>query len=123
MTGREIMTDVDDDQPIEVSVEVMAEHIRDTGAAVVLAVEVVNGEIIVRVNVNDVAAALALLRDDRQAFTQLIDLTAVDYPDRKDRFEMIYQLLSMHNKNARSSCCRIGRRPDRAICHWCIFGG
>ena len=39
-----------------------------------------------------------LLRDDRQAaFTQLIDLTAVDYPERPARFEMVYQLLSITN--------------------------
>ena len=49
----------------------------------VLACDVLRGEIVVRVNANDAAAALAFLRDDRQAaFTQLIDLTAVDYPDR-----------------------------------------
>ena len=30
-------------------------------------------------------------------FTQLIDLTAVDYPDRKYCFDMIYQMLSMQN--------------------------
>ena len=67
-------------------------------AAVVLACDVLRGEIVVRVNANDTAAALALLRDDRQAaFTQLIDLTAVDYPDRKHRFDIIYQMLSMQN--------------------------
>ena len=60
--------------------------------------EVVKGESEVKVNASDVAAALALFRDDRQAsFTQLIDLTAVDYPDRKYRFDMIYQMLSMQN--------------------------
>jgi NADH-quinone oxidoreductase subunit C len=39
-----------------------------------------------------------LVRDDRQAaFTQLIDLTAVDYPERKNRFDVVYQMLSMSN--------------------------
>ena len=62
----------------------MVEHIRDLGAAMVLACDVLQGEIVVRVNASDAAAALALLRDDRQAaFTQLTDLTAIDYPDRK----------------------------------------
>ena len=28
-------------------------------------------------------------------FSQLTDLTAVDYPDRLKRFELVYQLLSM----------------------------
>ena len=98
MTETEMMTDTTDDQTGQPPLEAMAEHIRDLGAAVVLACDVSQGEIVVRVNASDAAAALALLRDDRQAaFTQLIDLTAVDYPDRKYRFEMIYQMLSMQN--------------------------
>ena len=98
MTETEIMTDAGDDQKGHSPFQAMAEHIRDSGAAMVLACDVVRGEIEVKVNASDVAAALALFRDDRQAaFTQLIDLTAVDYPDRKYRFDMIYQMLSMQN--------------------------
>jgi NADH-quinone oxidoreductase subunit C len=98
MTETKTMTDTVDDQTDEMPLQAMAEHICDVGAAMVLACDVVKGEIEVRANANDVTAALALLRDDRQAaFTQLIDLTAVDYPDRKDRFDMIYQMLSMQN--------------------------
>ena len=98
MTEIEIMKDAGDDQTAQSPLQAMVEHIRDSGAAMVLACEVVRGEIEVRVNASDVAAALALFRDDRQAaFTQLIDLTAVDYPDRRYRFDMIYQILSMQN--------------------------
>jgi NADH-quinone oxidoreductase subunit C len=98
MTETKIMTGLGDDQTGESPLQSMAEHIRDSGAAMVLACDVVRGEIEVKVNVSDVAEALALFRDDRQAaFTQLIDLTAVDYPDRKYRFDMIYQMLSMNN--------------------------
>jgi NADH-quinone oxidoreductase subunit C len=98
MTETKTMTDTVDDQTDEMPLQAMAEHICDVGAAMVLVCDVVKGEIEVRANANDVTAALALLRDDRQAaFTQLIDLTAVDYPDRKDRFDMIYQMLSMQN--------------------------
>ena len=98
MTETEIMTDASDDRTVQSPIEAMVEHICDFGAAMVLACDIVHGEIVVRVNASDVAAALALFRDDRQAaFTQLIDLTAVDYPDRKYRFDMIYQMLSMQN--------------------------
>ena len=98
MTETEIMTDASDDRTVQSPIEAMAEHICDFGAAMVLTCGIVHGEIVVRVNASDVAAALALFRDDRQAaFTQLIDLTAVDYPDRKYRFDMIYQMLSMQN--------------------------
>ena len=39
---------------------------------------------------------LILLRDDKAfRFQQLIDLTCVDYPDRAQRFDVVYHLLSM----------------------------
>ena len=39
---------------------------------------------------------LILLRDDKVfRFQQLIDLTCVDYPDRAQRFDVVYHLLSM----------------------------
>jgi len=58
----------------------------------------VRGEIELRVNPADVPQVLTLLRGDRQAaFTQLIDLTAVDYPERESRFDVVYLLLSMDN--------------------------
>ena len=98
MTETKITTGAGGDQARETQLLAMAEHIRDSGLAMVLACEVVRGEIEVKVNASNVAAVLTLFRDDRQAaFTQLIDLTAVDYPDRKDRFDMVYQMLSMQN--------------------------
>ena len=97
MTETESIT-ASDDQTGRSPLQVMADHIRDAGEAMLLTCDVVRGEIKARVNSSDVAAMLTLLRDDRQAaFTQLIDLTAVDYPDRKDRFVVVYQMLSMHN--------------------------
>ncbi len=41
-------------------------------------------------------ALLTFLRDDAACqFTQLVDLTAVDYPTRTERFEVVYHLLSV----------------------------
>lgn len=47
--------------------------------------------------------ALAILKNHPDtAFTQLTDITAVDYPARLKRFEMVYQFLSMlHNQRIR----------------------
>ena len=47
--------------------------------------------------------AIALLKNNPDcAFTQLTDMTAVDYPGRAQRFEMVYQFLSMtHNQRIR----------------------
>ena len=55
-----------------------------------------NGELVVRCSVENLVEVLTSLRDDKDlAFTQLTDLTAVDYPNRPYRFEMVYQLLSI----------------------------
>src|SRR5690606_7948555 len=44
---------------------------------------------------------LIVLRDDQDLqFRQLVDITAVDFPDRAERFEVVYNLLSLKN-NAR----------------------
>ena len=76
----------------------MADHIADVVDKMVVACALVRGEIELRVNPADVPQVLTLLRGDRQAaFTQLIDLTAVDYPERESRFDVVYLLLSMDN--------------------------
>ena len=76
----------------------MADHIADVIDKMVVSCDVVRGEIELRVNPADVPQVLTLLRGDRQAaFNQLIDLTAVDYPERESRFDVVYQLLSMDN--------------------------
>ena len=46
-----------------------------------------------------IAEVLLGLRD-RFGFQQLLDLCGVDYPDRRERFEVVYHLLSM-TRNAR----------------------
>ncbi len=39
-----------------------------------------------------------ILRDEKFGFSQLSDITAIDYPQRQMRFEMVYHFLSMsHN--------------------------
>ena len=76
----------------------MCDHIRQLLGVVISDAGVVRGEIVVRIGISDVIAVLSSLRDDRHAaFNQLSDLTAVDYPERPNRFEMVYQLLSMRN--------------------------
>ncbi|MBY0407663.1 MAG: NADH-quinone oxidoreductase subunit C [Rickettsiales bacterium] len=50
---------------------------------------------------NHLLPILAFLRDDEECqFTQLVDIAGVDYPDRPERFEVVYHLLSFRN-NAR----------------------
>jgi NADH-quinone oxidoreductase subunit C len=40
-------------------------------------------------------AIMAALRQSPYEFTMLLDLTVVDYPDRPERFEVVYHLLSI----------------------------
>ena len=43
----------------------------------------------------DIVSVLKLLRDDVQTqFVCLIDICGVDYPERRERFEIVYHLLS-----------------------------
>ena len=67
----------------------------------VTAAEVVRGELTCIVRAEGIVKVLTALRDDpRFQFTQLIDITAADYPAREMRFDVVYHLLSM-KKNLR----------------------
>ncbi|MBM3518137.1 MAG: NADH-quinone oxidoreductase subunit C [Alphaproteobacteria bacterium] len=67
------------------------------GAALVDAT-IVRGELTLRVKRNTVVRVLTLLRDDANCqFQQLMDVCGVDYPERAERFEVVYHLLSLKN--------------------------
>jgi NADH-quinone oxidoreductase subunit C len=65
--------------------------------------EIVHGELILWVERAVIVRVLTLLRDDpRYLFQVLVDLCGVDYPDRPERFEVVYNLLSLkHNRRIR----------------------
>ena len=83
----------------EVSVQTkMIEHLRKLLDADLQDAAVVQDQIVLRIPGSSILQVLAALRDDKYAaFNQLSDLTAVDYPERPKRFELVYQLLSMRN--------------------------
>ncbi len=54
---------------------------------------VAGGELGITVNAADIIAALTRLRDEF-AFISFIDVTAVDWPERERRFDIVYHLLS-----------------------------
>jgi len=64
-------------------------------------------ELIVTCRRPDVVRVMTFLRDDSNClFKVLIDICGVDYPDRLERFEVVYQLLSLrHNQRARVKVC------------------
>ena len=56
---------------------------------------VANGELTVSAISDDIAKVVRFLRDDERCqFWSLIDITAVDWPGRERRFDVVYHLLS-----------------------------
>ena len=56
---------------------------------------IAHGELMVSVKHDAVARLLAFLRDDAKCLFQvLVDLCGVDYPERAERFDVVYNLLS-----------------------------
>jgi NADH-quinone oxidoreductase subunit C len=59
------------------------------------------GDLTLTAQLPRIVQALALLRDHADGqFEQLVDITAVDYPERERRFDVVYHLLSL-TKNRR----------------------
>ena len=81
-----------------------ADVIRNVLPQSVLSADVVRDELIVRVKRDDIIRVLLVMRDDpRLSFSQLSDLCGVDYPTQPERFEVVYNLLSM----SRNQRCRV----------------
>jgi NADH-quinone oxidoreductase subunit C len=50
----------------------------------------------INIKKNDILKTIQFLKEDQNLqYNQLIDLTAIDYPSRKNRFDVVYILLSM----------------------------
>jgi len=76
-------------------------HIAQALPGDVTSAEIVRGELIAHVSRASIVKVATFLRDDAVCqFTQLIDICGVDYPERAERFEVVYHLLSM-KKNTR----------------------
>lgn len=69
----------------------------------VLGCDMVLDELVVTVRANAIVKALTWLRDDLGAlFKVLVDICGADYPEREQRFEVVYNLLSVkHNRRVR----------------------
>jgi len=81
----------------------MSEELRELGALIeakrpdcVLGWDVSFGELSVDVAPANIAGLVDFLKADNACkFSTLVDLTAVDYPERPKRFEVVYHFLSM----------------------------
>ncbi len=79
------------------------------GAVETVALERGGHELALHVARGALPAVMALLRDDpRFAFEQCMDICGVDWPERPERFEVVYNLLSL----ARNERIRVVVRTD-----------
>lgn len=79
----------------------MGEYIHGMVSDRVSAFAVENGELVLVSSVAHIVDLLTFLRDDENClFSQLMDITAIDRPNRAARFEVVYNLLSL-KKNRR----------------------
>lgn len=96
------------------SLEQLAEHIQLHRSNEVLDARVAFGELNVISSLSGLLPLIEFLRSDSSCrFSTLIDVTAVDYPQRPQRFDMVYHLLSMY-RNQRIRL-KVAIRDDEAV--------
>jgi NADH-quinone oxidoreductase subunit C len=81
-------------------------------------VRVEHGEVIADADRDMLVALMTTLRDDpRFAFEQLMDLCGVDWPDRPERFDVVYNLLSVSlNQRLRVIVAADEHSPVPSVC-------
>ncbi len=90
----------------------LAEYLTAALPGAVTASDIRHGELAIRVERELLPRVLELLRDDdRCRFTMLCDICGVDYPDRAQRFEVVYNLLSV----SRNQRIRVVVTTDEAL--------
>jgi len=79
------------------ALEELGRHIEEACAHAVTGVDLRGDELTVHAHAEQIAKLLSFLRDDGEClFKVLVDITAVDWPQREQRFDVVYHLLSMH---------------------------
>jgi NADH-quinone oxidoreductase subunit C len=77
------------------TLERLGQTIQNALGASVTGCAVANGELTVHAKASDVVAVARFLRDDPACqFVNIIDITAVDWPSREQRFDVVYHFLS-----------------------------
>ena len=82
------------------ALKVLGEHVAAGQPEAVTGWTITHGELTVTIHRDRIEDVLTFLRDDPACrFTTLIDICGVDYPQRAQRFEVVYHLLSMHQNH------------------------
>ena len=78
--------------------EELKQYLETKLAKTIDSVELSNGELIIKAPAERIIKLLTFLKTDEKAkFSQLVALTAADYPEDEKRFEVVYLLLSLTN--------------------------
>jgi len=78
----------------------LAEMISERQEDVVVSTAIAHGELTVTATLNGFVGLVEFLKSNGECrFSTLIDITAVDYPTRDRRFDVIYHLLSMYQNH------------------------
>jgi NADH-quinone oxidoreductase subunit C len=85
--------------PLIAPIEGLADALKEALGERLTAVKDEVGELSIDVRREDLVEALRILRDDF-AYQQLMEIAGVDYPERAERFDVVYHLLSV-TKNHR----------------------
>lgn len=81
----------------QAKLEKLAAHISAKQKDAVLDVCLENRELTILCRKGEILNLLKFLRDDKKCqFKSMMDLCGADYPEREDRFEVVYHLLSMY---------------------------
>jgi NADH-quinone oxidoreductase subunit C len=99
------------------TLEELASHIDAKLQGAIERREIARGELTLVVARDQIARVLAELRDDSNClFEVLIDICGVDYPERAQRFEVVYHLLSpRRNQRIRVKCLTDEQAPVPSV--------
>ncbi|WP_397543909.1 NADH-quinone oxidoreductase subunit C [Roseovarius salis] len=94
------------------ALKALGEHIAGKRPDCVLGWDIAFNELNVDVALNNIAGITEFLKTDPTCqFSTLVDITAVDYPERPKRFDVVYQFLSMY-QNQRIRLRAAAREED-----------
>lgn len=96
----------------------LSEHLTSSLPDDIFQTETICDELIIWTYRESLLKIMTMLRDDPNTqFKQLMDVTAVDYPDRPERFEVVYNLLSLkHNLRIRVKVPAAEDTPIPSVC-------
>ena len=86
---------------MSITVEDLERTVNSGLTTVVKTSTIVFGQLVIEINIEDLYSSILYLKtNNKSKIKQLVDITAVDYPENEKRFKIVYLLLS-HENNLR----------------------